>query len=164
MIRPGRAVRACEARTRSFPPPLWGAGTRGASVADSAVCHHALDRFLIPGLGFCARSERCKPVDQLVKAGARKSGTAAIAAEHTGPLIASVRWPAKIKPDATPRAQFLHVNDVVPTLYDLLSITPPRLVDGVPQVQIDGRSFASTFNDPKAKEVKRALRAGRLFR
>jgi len=101
---------------------------------------------LIPGLGFCARSERCKPVDQLVKAGARKSGTAAIAAEHTGPLIASVRWPAKIKPDATPRAQFLHVNDVVPTLYDLLSITPPRLVHGVPQVQIDGRSFASTFN------------------
>jgi arylsulfatase A-like enzyme len=24
----------------------------------------------------------------------------------------AIRWPAKIKPDATPRAQFLHVNDV----------------------------------------------------
>ena len=31
----------------------------------------------------------------------------------------AVRWPAKIKPDATPRSQFLHVNDIVPTIYDL---------------------------------------------
>ena len=35
----------------------------------------------------------------------------------------AIRWPAKIKPDATPRAQFLHVNDVVPTIYDILGIT-----------------------------------------
>jgi arylsulfatase A-like enzyme len=66
----------------------------------------------------------------------------------------AVRWPAKIKPDATPRAQFLHVNDVVPTIYDILSITPPRVVNGFPQDPFDGVSFASTFNDPKAKEVK----------
>ncbi len=32
----------------------------------------------------------------------------------------AIRWPAKIKPDATPRAQFLHVNDVVPTIYDIV--------------------------------------------
>ena len=56
--------------------------------------------------------------------------------------------------DATPRAQFLHVNDVAPTIYDIVGITPPRLVNGVPQDQFDGASFASTFNDPKAKEVK----------
>ena len=31
----------------------------------------------------------------------------------------AIRWPAKIKPDATPHAQFLHVNDVVPTIYDI---------------------------------------------
>ena len=66
----------------------------------------------------------------------------------------AVRWPAKIKPDATPRAQFLHVNDVVPTIYDIVGITPPRVVNGVPQDQFDGVSFASTFNDAKAKEVK----------
>ena len=66
----------------------------------------------------------------------------------------AVRWPAKIKPDATPRAQFLHVNDVTPTIYDIVGITPPRVVNGVPQDQFDGVSFASTFNDPKAKEVK----------
>ena len=66
----------------------------------------------------------------------------------------AVRWPAKIKPDATPRAQFLHVNDVVPTIYDIVGITPPRVVNGVSQDPIDGVSFASTFNDAKAKEVK----------
>jgi arylsulfatase A-like enzyme len=66
----------------------------------------------------------------------------------------AVRWPAKIKPDATPRAQFLHVNDVAPTIYDILGITPPSVVNGVPQDPFDGVSFASTFNDAKAKEVK----------
>jgi arylsulfatase len=66
----------------------------------------------------------------------------------------AVRWPAKIRADATPRAQFLHVNDVVPTLYDILGITPPRMVNGIPQDPIDGVSFTSTFNDAKAKEVK----------
>jgi arylsulfatase len=66
----------------------------------------------------------------------------------------AVRWPAKIKADTTPRAQFLHVNDVVPTVYDILDITPPRIVNGVPQDPFDGVSFVSTFNDAKAKEVK----------
>ena len=66
----------------------------------------------------------------------------------------AVRWPAKIKPDVTPRAQFLHVNDVVPTIYDILNIKPPSVVNGIPQDPFDGVSFASTFNDAKAKEVK----------
>jgi arylsulfatase A-like enzyme len=66
----------------------------------------------------------------------------------------AVRWPAKIKPDATPRAQFLHVNDVVPTLYDVLGIKPPRMVNGIPQDPFDGVSFTSTFSDATAKEVK----------
>jgi arylsulfatase len=63
----------------------------------------------------------------------------------------AVRWPAKIKPDPTPRTQFHHVNDVSPTLYELIGITPPRVVNGIPQDPIDGVSFAYTFNDPKAK-------------
>jgi len=66
----------------------------------------------------------------------------------------AIRWPAKIKHDATPRSQFLHVNDVVPTIYDILGITPPRVVNGIPQDPFDGVSFARTFNDAKAKEVK----------
>ena len=42
-----------------------------------------------------------------------------------------VRWPAKIKPDATPRSQFHHCNDIVPTIYEVVGITPPREVYGV---------------------------------
>ena len=63
----------------------------------------------------------------------------------------AVRWPAKIKADATPRAQFLHVNDVVPTIYDILGITPPRVVNGIPQDPFDGVSFAATFNDAQGQ-------------
>ena len=66
----------------------------------------------------------------------------------------AIRWPAKIKPDSTPRSQFLHVNDVVPTIYDVIGITPPRVVNGIPQDPFDGVSFASTFNNAKAPEVK----------
>jgi arylsulfatase A-like enzyme len=63
----------------------------------------------------------------------------------------AVRWPARIAPDTIARPQFHHVNDVVPTIYELLGITPPRTVDGVEQDPIDGVSFAYTLADPKAK-------------
>jgi len=65
----------------------------------------------------------------------------------------AVCWPAKIKPDATPRSQFLHVNDVVPTLYDVLGIKPPKVVNGIAQDPFDGVSFASTFTNADAPEV-----------
>ena len=63
----------------------------------------------------------------------------------------AVRWPAKIKPDTTPRPQFHHVNDVVPTIYEVLGITPPREVNGIAQEPIDGVSLAYSFDDPNAK-------------
>ena len=66
----------------------------------------------------------------------------------------AVRWPAKIKPDPTPRSQFHHVNDLVPTIYEVVGITPPRVVNGIPQDPIDGMSFAYTFSDAKAKGRK----------
>src|ERR1700704_980418 len=79
-------------------------------------------------------------------------GTKLIASHFGGtrnPLV--IQWPAKIKPDATPRPQFHHCNDIVPTIYEVVGITPPLEVNGVPQDPIDGVSFAYTFNDPKAK-------------
>jgi arylsulfatase len=63
----------------------------------------------------------------------------------------AVSWPAKIKPDKTPRAQFHHVNDIVPTIYEVIGITPPRVVNGFPQDQTDGVSLAYSFNDPAAE-------------
>src|ERR1700749_323817 len=66
----------------------------------------------------------------------------------------AVSWPARIKPDKTPRSQFHHVNDVVPTIYEAVGITPPRVVNGIPQDPFDGISFAYTFADAKAKGRK----------
>jgi len=63
----------------------------------------------------------------------------------------AVRWPKTIKPDATPRPQFHHVNDIVPTLYEVIGITPPKVVNGFPQDPIQGVSMAYTFDDAKAK-------------
>ena len=73
-------------------------------------------------------------------------------ASHLGgtrnPMV--VRWPAKINPDSTPRTQFHHCNDLVPTIYEVVGITAPRVVNGIPQDPIDGVSFAYTFDDPDA--------------
>ncbi|MGZ3334519.1 MAG: arylsulfatase [Isosphaeraceae bacterium] len=66
----------------------------------------------------------------------------------------AVRWPARIKPDTTYRSQFHHVNDVVPTIYEVVGITPPRVVSGIPQDPFDGISFAYTFGDASAKGRK----------
>jgi len=66
----------------------------------------------------------------------------------------AVSWPKRIKHDATPRSQFLHVVDVTPTVYEVVGIKPPAVVNGFPQDPIDGVSFASTFADAKAAEVR----------
>jgi arylsulfatase A-like enzyme len=79
-------------------------------------------------------------------------GTKLLASHFGGtrnPLV--IQWPAKIKPDATPRPQFHHCNDIVPTIYEVVGITPPLEVNGIPQDPIDGVSFAYSFDDAKAK-------------
>jgi len=81
--------------------------------------------------------------------------TKLIAADWGGtrtPMVIS--WPARIKPDMTPRPQFHHVNDVVPTIYEILGIQPPKIVDGFKQDPIDGVSMVYTFDNPTAKGVK----------
>jgi arylsulfatase A-like enzyme len=62
----------------------------------------------------------------------------------------AISWPARIKPDRTPRPQFHHVNDIAPTIYEILGITPPKVVDGFPQDPIDGTSMVYTFASAKA--------------
>ncbi len=74
-------------------------------------------------------------------------------ASHLGgtrnPLI--VKWPARLQPDATPRTQFHHVIDVVPTIYDILGISEPDVVNGIPQEPLDGVSFAYSLADAEAE-------------
>ena len=78
-------------------------------------------------------------------------------ASHFGgtrnPLVVS--WPKKIKPDKIPRSQFYHVNDVAPTLYDVIGIKAPKEVNGFKQDPIDGVSMAASFTNPKAPENKK---------
>ncbi|MGB5190689.1 arylsulfatase [Robiginitalea sp.] len=79
-----------------------------------------------------------------------------LVAAHFGgtrnPMVIS--WPKSIKPEKTIRSQFLHVNDIAPTLYDVLDIPHPEIVSGFPQDPIDGKSFAATFSDANAKNLK----------
>jgi arylsulfatase A-like enzyme len=66
----------------------------------------------------------------------------------------AISWPAKIKPDKTPRSQFHHVNDIAPTIYEILGIKPPKVVDGFTQDPLDGVSMVYTFDNPKAPGQK----------
>ena len=79
-----------------------------------------------------------------------------LVAAHFGgtrnPLVIS--WPSHIKSDKTPRAQFHHVNDIVPTIYDVIGIKPPRIVDGFKQDPIDGVSMKYTFANATAPGQK----------
>jgi arylsulfatase len=62
----------------------------------------------------------------------------------------AVSWPKSIKPNATPRPQFHHTIDIAPTVYELLKITAPQVVNGFEQDPIDGLSMAYSLSNPKA--------------
>lgn len=66
----------------------------------------------------------------------------------------AISWPKGIAADKTPRTQFHHINDIVPTLYDVIGIVPPQTVDGVTQDPIDGVSMKYSFADAKAPGQK----------
>ena len=67
----------------------------------------------------------------------------------------AISWPKRIKADSKPRPQFHHVNDIAPTIYEVLGIKPPRIVDGFMQDPIDGVSMVYTFAKPRAPTRKR---------
>jgi arylsulfatase len=73
-------------------------------------------------------------------------------ASHLGgtrdPLIVS--WPGHISQSGAIRSQFSHVNDIVPTIYEIAAITPPTEVDGIKQIPLEGHSLAYTFEHPEA--------------
>ncbi|QOJ32781.1 MAG: arylsulfatase [Gammaproteobacteria bacterium] len=68
----------------------------------------------------------------------------------------AVSWPKTIKADKAIRSQFHHVNDIVPTVYDVLGIQAPTEVDGVTQQPLDGISMRYTFADASATGRKQA--------
>jgi arylsulfatase A-like enzyme len=80
-----------------------------------------------------------------------------LVAAHFGgtrnPMVIS--WPRRITPDPVLRAQFHHVVDIAPTIYELLGIKPPKVVNGEKQIRIDGTSLAYTFTNATAPTRKR---------
>jgi arylsulfatase A-like enzyme len=54
-------------------------------------------------------------------------------------------WPKGIEDAGTIRQQFHHVIDVVPTILEVIGISEPSMVHGVPQKSIEGTSMAYTF-------------------
>jgi arylsulfatase len=66
----------------------------------------------------------------------------------------AVSWPKRIRPDKAVRAQFHHVVDIAPTIYEILDIPHPKTVNGFEQMPMDGVSLAYTFHDGAAETRK----------
>ncbi len=60
--------------------------------------------------------------------------------------------PAHIDPAqaGTKRQQFVNVSDIVPTVYELIGVTPPTVYRGLEQLPVTGHSFASALASPDA--------------
>ncbi len=64
------------------------------------------------------------------------------------PLVIS--WKNGIAARGELRHQFAHASDLAPTLLDLLGLEPPTSVWGVPQMPMEGVSFAASLKDANA--------------
>jgi arylsulfatase len=66
------------------------------------------------------------------------------------PMI--LHWPDGVSQTQTgsKRAHFVNVADIVPTIYELVGVTPPELHHGLEQLPVTGHSFASVLADPAA--------------
>ncbi len=68
------------------------------------------------------------------------------------PLI--VHWPARIADAGGLRDQFHHVNDIAPTIYEAIGVTPPAVYRGYEQMPVTGTSLLYTFGDGAAESRK----------
>ncbi|MES2343581.1 MAG: arylsulfatase [Pseudomonadota bacterium] len=62
------------------------------------------------------------------------------------PLV--ITWKNGLAARGELRTQFAHVCDFTPTLLDILGIEPPSVIAGVPQMPLEGVSFAASLKDP----------------
>ena len=63
-----------------------------------------------------------------------------------------VHWPKGVSARNEIRSQWHHVIDVAPTVLEAAGLPEPRVVNGTPQIPIQGVSMLYAFNDPKAPE------------
>ncbi|MCL5776909.1 arylsulfatase [Limibaculum sp. FT325] len=76
-----------------------------------------------------------------------------VGSDHGGTKVGmAVHWPAGIKAKGEQRGQFSHVIDVAPTVLEAAGLPEPRMVNGVPQVPMQGVSMLYAFDDAEAPE------------
>jgi arylsulfatase len=63
-----------------------------------------------------------------------------------------VSWPRGIKAKNGIRTQFSHVIDVAPTILEAIGLPEPKVVNGTPQIPMEGASLMYSFEDAGAKE------------
>ena len=63
-----------------------------------------------------------------------------------------VSWPKRIQATGGIRTQFGHVIDVAPTILEAAGLPEPKVVNGTPQIPMEGTSLVYTFDDAQAKE------------
>jgi arylsulfatase A-like enzyme len=63
-----------------------------------------------------------------------------------------IAWPAGIQARGEFRHPYIHAVDIVPTLYELLDITPPEVLKGFMQSPIEGESFVPAIRNPTVPE------------
>ncbi|MBY0275119.1 arylsulfatase [Candidatus Binatia bacterium] len=64
------------------------------------------------------------------------------------PLI--VHWPKRLGTSGGTRHQYVHAIDVMPTILELIGVTPPATINGFEQTPIEGTSFAATLDSADA--------------
>jgi len=65
-----------------------------------------------------------------------------------------VAWPSVLGHGGEIRHQYHHAVDILPTILDLLGVTPPDEIKGYQQSRFDGVSMRYSFGDPSAASAR----------
>ncbi|GAB3102394.1 arylsulfatase [Aestuariicella hydrocarbonica] len=65
-----------------------------------------------------------------------------------------ISWPQKMQNRGEVRSQYHHVVDIMPTLLDAAGIPQPKVVDGVEQQRVDGKSMLYSFDEADVASVR----------
>jgi arylsulfatase A-like enzyme len=70
------------------------------------------------------------------------------------PLV--MAWDKGVAARGELRHQFCHASDLVPTLLDVVGIKPPKVINGVKQMPLEGTSFAPSLANAKVRSKSKA--------